>query len=841
MEYPIWQLTTLGGGFWIALIATVHVYVAHFAVGGGLFLVITEQATYRTGNIDLLNYTKKHTRFFLLLTMAFGAVSGVAIWFTIALLAPQATITLIHQFVFGWAAEWVCFLGEIVALIIYYYTWETMDRHDHVIVGWLYFLFGWFSLFLINGIVGFMLTPGDWIQTKDFWDGFFNPTFWPQLVFRTFFSAACAGLFGFVTATRIEHQPTRLNMVRTCSALTILGVLATIASGWWYVAALPDPQFQMLSHGSHRAIGFLQWFWLFGILTLLGGLVLAFKMPRTISFSLALIVLLAGQGLFGSFEFLREAARKPYLIWDYTYSNSIQKALMPVINQQGALASAKWTPPPLRDGITDANRMAAGEFLFQLQCASCHSIGGPMNDIKKRTTMYDTDGMAAFLTGMGKLSGYMPPFAGKDDEKRALAVYIAEGLNGKAATPVTIPEPVAAAPAPFDAESAEYALVAWADRGMRFFAQSDKWTLLPPGSVIKAQLVLRDALPERVSKDVTLTFAVEPGFKGDTLTGTLAWKEDTGRFEASLAPIPYQEGKFSPLPMVTLTAKDSTGKVLATTRLAAPVSDQMGCLSCHGGDWARDGSGVADATVGNLLAIHDRMNRTDLASRDSVACADCHADPAQNAAGQEGHALPFPQPSTGCMRSSWPDAMPTAPVSSATRRTPCADGMPRRIWPAPIVTVQWKTLPLPCSRARATPPSRPGPCPCSSRAPSPTRTAVNPRKPWTMQPDCLTCHAEFTPPSTDDAFNQWTKDATGLYSMHAATTWIPWAAEPVTAARTQSIRPETTGTTRCPCNTWARLKPWARLVRALSAMWTRWTLLPTIRAWGWNSLVNSMK
>ena len=167
MEYPIWHLTTLGGGFWIAFIATIHVYVAHFAVGGGLFLVLTEQAAYRSNNIHLLEYAKKHTKFFLLLTMAFGAVSGVAIWFTIVLLAPQATITLIHQFVFGWAAEWVCFLAEIVALIIYYYTWETMNRRDHVIIGWLYFIFGWFSLFLINGIIGFMLTPGDWLQTKD--------------------------------------------------------------------------------------------------------------------------------------------------------------------------------------------------------------------------------------------------------------------------------------------------------------------------------------------------------------------------------------------------------------------------------------------------------------------------------------------------------------------------------------------------------------------------------------------------------------------------------------------------------------------------------------------------
>ena len=568
MEYPIWHLTTLGGGFWIAFIATIHVYVAHFAVGGGLFLVLTEQAAYRSNNIHLLEYAKKHTKFFLLLTMAFGAVSGVAIWFTIVLLAPQATITLIHQFVFGWAAEWVCFLAEIVALIIYYYTWETMNRRDHVIIGWLYFIFGWFSLFLINGIIGFMLTPGDWLQTKDFWDGFFNPSFWPSLVFRTVFTAACAGLFGFVTATRIKDEETRLSVIRTCSVWTIAGVLAVFASGYWYVVALPPGQYEMVMLKSHRVIGFMGWFWIFGGLTLLGGLVLAFRMPRLMSFPLALVVLIAGQGLFGSFEFIREAGRKPYLIWDTTYSNLILKAHAGVINQQGAITRAKWAPPELKKGITPANKMQAGEFLFQLECSSCHSIGGIMNEIRKRTDMYDANGMDAFLTGMGKLNKYMPPFIGTTTEREALAVYIAEGLNGKTDVDIaTIPEPEAVAPAPFDPATAEYALVAWADQGMRFYAQSDKWTLLPPGNMIRAQLVLRGPGPEIVVDDVEITYQVEPGFEGENLSGKLDKHEDAGRFEGRLMVRPYADGKFNPLPTVTLEARNGVGEILATTRL----------------------------------------------------------------------------------------------------------------------------------------------------------------------------------------------------------------------------------------------------------------------------------
>ena len=43
MNYPVWYLPSLGGGFLIALIAITHVFISHFAVGGGLYLVLAER------------------------------------------------------------------------------------------------------------------------------------------------------------------------------------------------------------------------------------------------------------------------------------------------------------------------------------------------------------------------------------------------------------------------------------------------------------------------------------------------------------------------------------------------------------------------------------------------------------------------------------------------------------------------------------------------------------------------------------------------------------------------------------------------------------------------------
>ena len=175
MEYPVWQLGWLGGGFLVAAIAVFHVFIAHFAVGGGLFLVLTERKARRENSRAILAYVKKHTRFFLLVSLVLGGITGVGIWFIIALLSPAATSTLIHTFVFAWGTEWVFFIGEIVAILIYYYKFDTMPARDHEIIGWLYFIFAWLSLFVINGIIGFMLTPGGWLESGDFWQGFSTP------------------------------------------------------------------------------------------------------------------------------------------------------------------------------------------------------------------------------------------------------------------------------------------------------------------------------------------------------------------------------------------------------------------------------------------------------------------------------------------------------------------------------------------------------------------------------------------------------------------------------------------------------------------------------------------
>ena len=53
MNYPVWYVPTFGGGLLIALVAIVHVFVSHFAVGGGLYLVMSERKAIREQEITM--------------------------------------------------------------------------------------------------------------------------------------------------------------------------------------------------------------------------------------------------------------------------------------------------------------------------------------------------------------------------------------------------------------------------------------------------------------------------------------------------------------------------------------------------------------------------------------------------------------------------------------------------------------------------------------------------------------------------------------------------------------------------------------------------------------------
>lgn len=429
MNYPVWDVA-FGAGLLIAIVATLHVFVSHFAVGGGLFLVVTERRARHTNDLALLDWLKRHTRFFVLVTVVFGAISGVGIWFTIGLISPTATSDLIHIFLWGWGIEWVFFFIEITAALLYLYGWDKLDRRLHEWYGWIYFIAAYASLVVINGIITFMLTSGSWTQNHQFWRGFFNPTYFPSLAFRTAIALSLAGVYALITASVQKDAALKARIVRW-SAWWIVPSLAVLPLlGWWYIRSIPSTVWmdaRGLMPTATRFAGFA-WPLLAAVFVLA---LLSLVRPARMHLAFSLIVALAAFGAMASFEFVRESVRLPYVISNYLYANSLYSAHIPgdggfssdEVSSAGVLVSAKWID---NRTITADDQVAVGHEIFRVECESCHTqdaYRGLKRFIQLR--QWDQDKIRAMLGGLEFMhNGVMPPFAGTDAEQAALAGYL---------------------------------------------------------------------------------------------------------------------------------------------------------------------------------------------------------------------------------------------------------------------------------------------------------------------------------------------------------------------------------------------------------------------------------
>ncbi|MFH0757232.1 MAG: cytochrome ubiquinol oxidase subunit I [Bacteroidota bacterium] len=802
MNYPVWFLPNTGGGLLIAVIAILHVVISHLAVGGGLFLVLTERKAVLAKDTALFEYVRKHTWFFLLLSMVFGGISGVGIWFIISLVSPAATSTLIHTFVFGWAIEWVFFIGEIVALLIYHYRFGKMDHKPHMILGWLYFIFAWLSLFIINGILGFMLTPGKWIETGNFWQGFFNPSFLPSLIFRTSISLVFAGVFGLVTGSRLKDADTRNKVFRLCAKWMYIPLAVLVLAGIYYSRVISDEAFGNLFHFNRESSTFVTLLLVSSILLFGLGLFTLVRTPQSVQKVGAILLVVISFAWMAGFEYMREIARKPFVLYGHMYSTGISPSDMDLIGKEGFLTHAKWSQVK---EVTGENLLVAGAEIFRLQCMACHTLDG-YNGVMNKSDKLTERGLEAMITGMGKVNSYMPPFAGTSDEKKAVAAYIFREVLGKTTetvSPHQVPDLPIEIPG-FDPASDEYVLLVWNDLGMHCISDNEKYfSFLPPANTLNAQLFKRGEKPERVSSGVTIEYAVEEGFRNpqdhsmfwdydvqifgaDLPVGTgLMGKGVTGTMEpegpvwaAHLIPlVPYKDdGTFNPYPLFTITAKDeSTGKVLAVTKAVAPTSTEMGCRNCHEGGWAFNNvSGMADLTAENILMAHDRYNGTTLLE-DALAgsprlCQSCHADPAVMAKGKPG-VLNFSSAVHGfhanLLSGMDQEACNMCHPSRPEGNTNCYRGRHSQVGVNCTEchgTLEDHALGLLANQGGIAAAGKLSgglePVYASSKA------EIAPRMPWLMEPDCKSCHTNFH--IFDDgyagtSFNMWVPGFDALY------------------------------------------------------------------------------
>jgi len=430
MNYPVWELA-MGGGVLIAIVSILHVFVSHFAVGGGLWLVLTEMKANRENDPELRAFVKKHSRFFILLTLVFGAISGVGIWATIGLISPHGTSALIHAYVWGWAIEWVFFFVEIGAALVYYYGWEKLSARTHETMGWIYFVAAWMSMVIINGIITFMLTPGGWLENQDFWTGFFNPTYWPSLFIRTFGAFAIAGMFTLLTAAQLKRTAFRWKVTRWNATWVVAGMVGVIFSALWYGKVTGE-----VWAGNEALTGAIPilptvlWLFQLGMIaTLLLGL-WPLLLPKAWNGFGFVVLMLAGWLAMGAGEWAREAGRKPYTIHGYLYSTGMLVDEEAAFEANGMAAGTKWLSPA---AATD--EVAMGRDLYLAWCQPCHTMDG-YNGLRPFLAHWDEETVASLMPRLNHMRPLMAPWYGTDEENDALTAYL---MTRKPAGQATLP------------------------------------------------------------------------------------------------------------------------------------------------------------------------------------------------------------------------------------------------------------------------------------------------------------------------------------------------------------------------------------------------------------------
>lgn len=453
MNYPAWEVPVIGGPWVIGIISIFHVLIAWFAVGGGLYLPLAEAKLYREGRENFLPVLKQHSRFFLVLTSVFGAISGVGIWFAIGLVSPEGTSTLIHNFVFGWAIEWVFFVIELAAAAVYYLTWDRIPKELHLKVGYLYAISSFLTLVIINGILAFMLTPGAaWLnvagtgkEASVFWLAFFNPTYFPSLIMRALACISLAGIYALISYSRVtdealeEHRNVMVKWSAKWLMPMFVGMPLVLV---WFLAATPSEHRGLLELGMTTiGSGAFTQVTRIAMLTILttftvAGVVyfLAYKGAKYMTFSHAFSVLFLAAIATASTEFARETLRKPFVIGSHMYSNGVRKSEVVQFNSVGYLARSPWAPK-------EDNPIKRGQIMYRGQCMACHTESG-YRGIRKMLQGRDYANVRKMLDLLHKMPDdspyrkYMPPLVGTDSEVNDLALYLST-LSTPMETPLT--------------------------------------------------------------------------------------------------------------------------------------------------------------------------------------------------------------------------------------------------------------------------------------------------------------------------------------------------------------------------------------------------------------------
>lgn len=437
MDFPIFHTDFFGNRMLIAVIAITHVIVNHsLAVGAMPLVTALEWRGWRKRDEAWDQLAYRVLRVCFIITTSIGALTGVGIWFSAAVVNPAAIGSLIRVFFLAWLTEWVVFVIEVVLILAYYLTWNHWGRRHkgwHIALGGLLSLSSWLTMAIIVAILGFMMHSGHWTREGSLLSAVLNPIYLPQLAFRTPLAMVAAGLFTLFLIPFLTPRgdAIRERAIRWVSIWVLAWLPLCLLGGWWYWGAIPE-WMQQLHPVALTTMQFGNWYdritvFLFGSMAVIlvvtaWGACLPRRLPR-VSLVIPFLLLAA---LLGYYERVREFIRKPYVIHEYMYANGIRVADYPLLQEQGVLRYAAYVR---HREVTPENRLECGADLFRISCTRCHTTRGVNGVVQKFRNLYgyqawNVEDVKLTLQNMHVSRPYMPPFPGNEVELDALAHYV---------------------------------------------------------------------------------------------------------------------------------------------------------------------------------------------------------------------------------------------------------------------------------------------------------------------------------------------------------------------------------------------------------------------------------
>jgi len=452
-DYPIFEMPVIGQRMLMAINAIIHVYVSHGgAVGGSVVLALLAIWAHKRGDLAAYKMTFKVLMVFFIISTSVGALTGIGMWIHANILSPNAIGGLIRVFFWKWFIEWIVFNFEVVLLLLWFMTWKKNEltpegRAKSNRLGIYYAIASWLTMVIITAILAFMLTPNfegqPWVDPEvfpgnvDYNNALFNPTWGPSLAFRTFssiaFAASLAIMWTWIIgtfSTNPEDKDAKPRMIKFLATIMVVTVPLGVVFGYWYLSVIPDSALSMIPTAMMTR-EFEDKFDLMytivigvGIVVLLTTIIAYFS-PKRMPYVAASAMVIAFLVFWGYEERVREFIRKPYIIYNYMYSNGIRPTDVPYLNKVGVLKHATFIEDEKKIiNEEQSNIVEVGHSIYLIECRICHTDNG-INGLKSLTKGWSKEAIAARLNNLpGGGTPYMPPFVGTQEEKQALAAYI---------------------------------------------------------------------------------------------------------------------------------------------------------------------------------------------------------------------------------------------------------------------------------------------------------------------------------------------------------------------------------------------------------------------------------